>query len=68
MTLQVPRHNVPAKPTTYFCKLYPLPADKPYHVVASEPIIDSKSEAIHHMDIYGCTDQGRHEAIMKVNV
>ena len=57
ITLQLPRHNIPAKPTTYFCQLRELPADKPYHVLAAEPII--KSDAVHHIDVYGCTDAGR---------
>ncbi len=55
-TLQLPTSTIPAKETTYHCKLEALPNDRDYHVIALEPIINS--DALHHIDVYGCTDQG----------
>ena len=57
LTLQIPTTTVPAEDTTYYCKLITLPSDRDYHVVAAEPIIGS--DAIHHIDVYGCTDEGK---------
>ena len=56
LTLEIPTTTLPAKDTTYYCKLIALPSDQDYHLVATEPII--RSDVIHHIDVYGCTDQG----------
>ena len=47
VTLKKPRSVAPAKDTTYWCNIYPLPSDRDYHVVATEPEIDS--ELTHHI-------------------
>ena len=49
--------TLPTKDTTYYCKLIPLPNDRDYHLIATEPII--RSDVIHHIDVYGCTEQGK---------
>ena len=56
LAFEMPMTTLPAKDTTYYCKLIPLPIDRDYHLIATEPII--RSDVIHHIDVYGCTEQG----------
>ena len=57
LTLELPMTTLPVKDTTYYCKLIALPADRDYHIIAAEPII--RSDVVHHIDVYGCTDKGK---------
>ena len=47
---------MPVKDTTYWCKVFDLPSDQSYHVIAADPIIDS--DVLHHIDVYACSEDG----------
>ncbi|XP_025092690.1 dopamine beta-hydroxylase-like [Pomacea canaliculata] len=47
---------VPAKETTYICKIFEFEDNaNDYHLIATEPIINN-SYILHHMVIFGCED------------
>ncbi len=48
---------VPAQETTYMCKLFSLPADDEFHLIAYEPLIDN-AYVMHHIVLFGCDDPG----------
>ncbi|WAR31781.1 DOPO-like protein [Mya arenaria] len=54
MDIRFPETPVPAQETTYMCMAFELPSDKPYHLIASNPIIDNR-EVMHHIIVYGCS-------------
>ncbi|XP_052789490.1 dopamine beta-hydroxylase-like [Mya arenaria] len=54
MDIRYPETPVPAQETTYMCMAFELPSDKPYHLIASTPIIDNR-EVMHHIIVYGCS-------------
>ena len=45
--------KVPPRETSYYCKTFELPHDQPYHIVASDPLLNN-TLVIHHMILYGC--------------
>ena len=47
--------KVPAKTTTYYCTTFEVPSDQIYHGISFEPILDNLN-VIHHMLIYGCSE------------
>ena len=49
------RTQVPAVETTYICQAYEVPADKMYHMIATQPIINN-AYVMHHTILYGCPD------------
>ncbi|XP_052788198.1 dopamine beta-hydroxylase-like isoform X1 [Mya arenaria] len=51
--VRFPETPVPAQETTYMCMAFEFPSDKPYHLIASNPII-ANSEVMHHIIVYGC--------------
>jgi hypothetical protein len=53
--IRMPNVTVPTQATTYFCTYIDLPHDQDYHVVKTEPL--SETNLLHHIVIYGCTDQ-----------
>lgn len=57
ITLDVtfPRHTIPNTETNYMCMTFDLPADKDYHLVANEAIMDNLN-VLHHMILFGCSD------------
>ena len=52
-TIRIPETNVPAKETTYICMLFEFPSHDDFHLVATEPHIDTV-DIMHHIIIYGC--------------
>ena len=55
--LLFPDTAVPAQETSYFCQLFDLPSDKPYHLLATEPILNN-THVIHHITLFGCSIKG----------
>ncbi|XP_046362311.2 tyramine beta-hydroxylase-like [Haliotis rufescens] len=54
-TLRFPRMKVPSTETNYFCQTFDLPADRDYHLIATEPTIDN-IHVMHHIRLMGCRD------------
>ena len=65
ITLQVERTDIPVQDTTYWCKLFDLPSDREYHVIAADPMITS--DVLHHIDVYACTEDGMYHSNMCSN-
>ncbi|XP_046555577.1 LOW QUALITY PROTEIN: MOXD1 homolog 1-like, partial [Haliotis rubra] len=55
-TLRFPRMKVPSTETNYFCQTFDLPADRDYHLIATEPVIDN-IHVMHHIRLMGCRDE-----------
>ncbi|XP_060070703.1 tyramine beta-hydroxylase-like [Ylistrum balloti] len=53
--IRLQKTKVPAVDTTYTCMNFAFPADKDYHVIADESVIDNH-HVIHHIIIFGCLD------------
>ena len=53
--LRLPLTPVPTDVTTYLRYGFRLPNGTDYHLIASTPIINT-SQVLHHMILYGCTD------------
>jgi len=66
-TYRFPTTPVPAQETNYYCMAIQLPSDKPYHLIASNPVIDN-IEVIHHIIIYGCAGIGMYLYIHYNNI
>ncbi|XP_064598116.1 DBH-like monooxygenase protein 1 homolog [Liolophura sinensis] len=61
LDLKFPTTKVPAKETTYICKVFNGPTDNPYHAIAFAPIEDNK-KILHHMLLFGCVGENIHES------
>ena len=59
ITLRFPRTKVPAQATTYICFTFNLPADREYHLIATQPLIDNEN-VMHHMTLNGCDKSGQY--------
>ncbi|XP_076436200.1 uncharacterized protein LOC143275807 [Babylonia areolata] len=55
LELRFPRTQVPTGDTVRRCSVFDVPSDQPYHIIASEPIIDN-SDAVLRMVAYACDD------------
>lgn len=55
LELKMVNYTIPSRVTSYMCTYHRLPNATKYHVIRSEPIIDQK-KYLHHMILYGCTD------------
>ncbi|ORY33868.1 PHM/PNGase F [Rhizoclosmatium globosum] len=55
LTIQFPNVTVPSAGTSYLCTHVQVPADRKYHVVQFEGMVQSK--LIHHMILYGCINK-----------
>lgn len=46
---------IPQQETTYACRAFALPSDKPYHAIAIDAVIDTDTAAyVHHFLVYLC--------------
>lgn len=52
LTIRAPALPVPPKKTHYLCYNVELPADRDYHAIEYEAIIDTRM--VHHMILYTC--------------
>lgn len=55
--------EVPATETNYRCKVFAVPDDDEYHLIAYEPIIDNANVA-HHIVFYGCKDSSKGKSLL----
>lgn len=54
-TFLMPNVTIPAVETTYNCKSFALPTDRPYHAVSVQAVINPSSAAyVHHFIAYLC--------------
>jgi hypothetical protein len=52
----MPNVSVPTAETTYACKSFPLPSDRPYHAVSVQALVQPSTSApyVHHFIAYLC--------------
>lgn len=63
LDIRMDKYHIPAKETTYWCKLFKLPnkfESRRYHITSYEAVIEDGNEHIvHHMELFNCADLSR---------
>lgn len=61
--VRMDRYSIPGRETTYWCKLFKLPAkfeSRKYHITSYEAVIEGASEGldkvVHHMELFNCAN------------